>query len=204
MRLFFGFPIADGTRNTIRQAAEDLEQRSPAVRLVPRENYHVTLHFLGEVSDSDIETCRDTLAAAVERSREPIVLNDLRIGSFPRSARRAPRVVTFAASECPAALSHLHKELGRSLEAEVKSANSGRGFLMRGGRLIPHVTIAYVKKRATTAALRLLPADIAELAAGLEPIGPVELKRLVLYQSTLTPNGSIYHELASASLSRKG
>ncbi len=200
MRLFFGLPIDDKARKQIREAAASLGKQSPAVRLVRPENYHVTLHFLGEVPDSAVDACRSQMADAAGIVSGAIVLPSLTIGSFPRSTRRPPRVVHFAAPDCPAPLDRLHRRLGQSLETVLNDINNGRGFSIRGGAFIAHVTIAYVKKRAEKNDLRLLPADIAELAATLEPVGPVSLGRLVLYQSTLTPNGSVYGELASVEL----
>jgi RNA 2',3'-cyclic 3'-phosphodiesterase len=99
VRLFFAaFPLLE-VRRRIESAAIELDL-SPDARLVPPENYHLTLAFAGEVSNAQAAALRS--AGAAVRSAAFDVRLDL-YEYWPKSA-----VVAAAASEPPAALGELH------------------------------------------------------------------------------------------------
>ncbi len=51
MRLFIGVPLPDGLREKVFEIARELDRQG--IKLVPKENLHITLSFLGEVGDVD-------------------------------------------------------------------------------------------------------------------------------------------------------
>ena len=79
MRLFFAIPLPPDILREVSRARVALEQFGAKGRFVPRENYHITLHFLGET---------DALADATDALREtvrdirPFVLRLQDYGSF--------------------------------------------------------------------------------------------------------------------------
>jgi RNA 2',3'-cyclic 3'-phosphodiesterase len=109
LRLFFAlWPDAD-TRARLADAAAAL-RLTGGVRLVPQQNYHLTLAFLGAVSGSQMAVLQ-------------------RIGGAQRAAActitmdayeywREPRAVVTAAREPPAALVELWMHLRRDLEQQ--------------------------------------------------------------------------------------
>jgi RNA 2',3'-cyclic 3'-phosphodiesterase len=125
MRLFFALLPDSQVRHTITTAAHALELGA-ASALVPPENYHVTLAFVGEVPASQI----------------PALLN---IGAAQRSAKFAirfdayeywptPKVVVVAARECPQSLEGLWQRLQTDL--------ARHDLAPEHQHLRPHVTLA--------------------------------------------------------------
>ncbi len=53
MRLFVAVDIPDGILDRVCEAAKSLE--GPNVKIIPRENLHITLAFLGEMKQEDAE-----------------------------------------------------------------------------------------------------------------------------------------------------
>jgi RNA 2',3'-cyclic 3'-phosphodiesterase len=124
VRLFFAaFPDGE-TRRLIASAAAEVVLGEEA-RLVPRENYHITLAFVGEVSNAQ---------AASLRSVGPLEVPafTVRFDTYEHWVRS--EVVVFAASECPRALHDLQCKLRGEL-AHHDLAPDPRPFH-------PHVTIA--------------------------------------------------------------
>ncbi len=51
MRLFIAIPLPPDITRALAAARVALEAHGATGRFVPRENYHITLHFLGETDD---------------------------------------------------------------------------------------------------------------------------------------------------------
>ena len=56
VRLFIGILLPRAVRDSVAESARLLEQHCAAGRFVPRENYHLTLAFLGEQPEGALET----------------------------------------------------------------------------------------------------------------------------------------------------
>jgi RNA 2',3'-cyclic 3'-phosphodiesterase len=124
MRLFFAaFPDRE-TRRLIASAAASLMLGDDA-RLVPCENYHITLAFVGEVSNSQ---------AALLRTIVPLEVPAFTVRFDTCEHWLRSEVVVLAASECPPALHDLQCKLRGEL-AHHDLASDPRPFH-------PHVTIA--------------------------------------------------------------
>lgn len=102
MRLFFAaFPIQE-TRRRIASAAVEIGLPK-AARLVPLENYHMTLAFVGEVS-RELAVALRAIGAAVRCPPFQVC--------FDACERwQKPEIVVAVASEPPAALLQLHGAL---------------------------------------------------------------------------------------------
>jgi 2'-5' RNA ligase len=107
MRLFFALWPDAGVRSLIADAAAGLRW-SGAARPVPRENYHLTLAFVGEVPSSSLAVLQQ-----IGRSqREPACT----ISLDAYEHWREPRVVVAVARETPAALTLLSTRLRAALQ----------------------------------------------------------------------------------------
>jgi RNA 2',3'-cyclic 3'-phosphodiesterase len=124
MRLFFAAFPDDETRRLIASAATALALADGAC-LVPCENYHITLAFVGEVSNSQ---------AASLRTIGPLEVPafTVRFDTYEHWLRSA--VVVLTASACPPALRELQCKLRGEL-ARHEFASDPRPF-------DPHITIA--------------------------------------------------------------
>jgi 2'-5' RNA ligase len=156
--------------------------RRGGVLWVPVENAHLTLKFLGEVEEG--------LAADVGRALAPVAAAgasfDLAFGGagcFPND--RAPKVIWIGvAAGAPETV---------RLAAAVEDALAQLGFPREERPFRAHLTIGRVKdaaaaRAATRAKLETLNDFQTEAA---------RVAALVLYQSTLTPHGSVYGSVAA-------
>lgn len=127
MRLFIAIPLPPDVRRAVADTAIRLKKRGGAGRFVPEENYHITLHFIGESS---------ALAEAVEairtaaRDARPFLLRLTDYGAFASGGGRTGYV---GVSDETGELSRLYETLEQALW--------DRGFVKNRARLLPHVTI---------------------------------------------------------------
>lgn len=127
MRLFIAIPIPPDVVRAVDAARAALESYGAFGRFVPRENYHVTLHFLGETDD--LMGATEALREAV-RDIRPFVLRLGDYGSFKTDGSHTG----FVSVSCDGG------EL-QSLYESLESALWERGFSKNRGRLTPHVTL---------------------------------------------------------------
>lgn len=127
MRLFIAIPLPPDIRRAVAQAARALRERGAAGRFVLEENYHVTLHFLGE---------QGALAEVVEAMQEamrdarPMLLRLTDYGAFQAGAGRTGYLGVLDEGG----------ELARVYEM-LEQALWDRGFARNRQRLTPHITI---------------------------------------------------------------
>jgi RNA 2',3'-cyclic 3'-phosphodiesterase len=151
----------------------------PGPRWAPREQWHVTLQFLGPVAE---------LAPVVEALRAVGRIPAFRLrlgggGAFP-SLRRG-RVVWIGAVEGAS-------EVG-GLAGAVAAALAPLGYEADRGVYRCHLTVARMREPGNVSAV------VAALGDG--PVGPAfVVSELVLYESRLSPKGSTYTALARVPL----
>lgn len=198
VRLFIAVRLPEPVLDSLvdLQSALAMPVGGDAVRWVNRETMHVTLHFLGE-------TPRDRLSAAVVAVEHaapewktatrpsPIDLGADGVGAFP-SASRA-RVVWAGVRDVTGALGRLHRAIGRGL--------ADAGFQTDHRQFRPHVTLGYVRRRATQAARTALASALVDARrAPPEWTTVFSVTEVSLVRSTLTPAGPVYRDLYSAVL----
>ena len=127
MRLFIAIPLPPDITRALASARVALEAHGATGHFVPRENYHITLHFLGETDA--LKDITDALREAV-RDIQPFVLRLKEYGSFKTDGSHTGFVNVTCDSE----------ELNRLYES-LESALWERGFSKNRGRLTPHVTL---------------------------------------------------------------
>ena len=125
LRMFYALRPDSPTRMQIAAAAQSIVWAG-SVRLVPPENYHLTIAFVGEIGAERLPLLR-RIGADLRAASCTIEFD--RTEYWPK-----PAVVVAAAREIPAALEHcwraLHQDLGR------------HEFQLDPKRLRPHVTLA--------------------------------------------------------------
>lgn len=185
MRLFLGVEIDDTVKAAAVDAAERLRQRlqraAPALRArwVPSEHLHITIWFIGEVTDERRQAIEDALRTPFET---PVF--DLQIGGaglFPPSGR--PRVFWLGLRQGSAAFSELHREVGERL--------TPLGFEPERRSYTAHLTLARVKD-ATGTSSRAIAGVVAGLPA---ECGVSRVSALTLFRSRLSPRGAAYEPL---------
>lgn len=154
-----------------RDAVGDLEER---LRWTPPGKVHLTLKFLGDVTDEELQGLRAALRGVCAQ-HTPFDASLASIGAFP-SERRA-RIVwagTGSGSE----------EL-RALASDVEAAFVPLGFARESRAYVPHATLGRVRGKPVKLGL---PAAVPR-----EP--GFGVTRVALVKSTLLPQGSVYEIL---------
>ena len=179
MRVFVALDIPDEVRRAIANLIRRLEKTCRGARWVRPESIHVTLKFIGEASDEQVERIRESLAGV--RSATQVEINFRGTGFFPSANR--PRVF-WAGIEASSNLAELAAETERRME-KLGIARESRPFK-------PHLTLA--RFDSTEGVSKLVAAVAAE---GSLEFGRGSWREFHLYQSQLKPGGAVYTRLAT-------
>ena len=185
MRLFAAIDIEPQVQNRIKhiqqQLKRDLNLSGKEVKWVCPEQIHLTLKFLGEVSDSTItQVCDVIMRTAAACESFDLRIQDL--GVFGRPAR-----VVWAGCQVPPELIKLQTQLENEFE-KIGWDKENRPFA-------GHLTICRVKSAAAGRKL----ADAVK-AYPDEFLGAVLVDQVVLYESRLSRTGPEYNAVCTASL----
>jgi RNA 2',3'-cyclic 3'-phosphodiesterase len=194
MRLFVALDIDESIRARIARFLDGVREFAPDARWVRPESLHVTLKFIGEKPEDDVEKIKQALAAI---SGDAFELNFRGYGFFPGA--RAPRVF-WIGSEGGSKLT--------SLAATVDQSLAQLGIPKEEHRFNAHLTLARggggsVPPRGGTGDSRnrsfhRLQQKLDALAA--PEFGTMAAREFFLYRSQLSPGGSKYTKLAGFAL----
>jgi len=123
-RFFFALWPSDQVRQSIVEEISSLPLQSKG-RVITPNNLHVTLHFVGQVTEST-KDCMHTAAQSVDA--EAFQLNMDKFGHFPKS-----KIFWMGAQSSPSQINQLHQKLG----AAIKDC----GFNPDTRQFSPHVTL---------------------------------------------------------------
>jgi RNA 2',3'-cyclic 3'-phosphodiesterase len=153
MRLFVGIDLPGEIKDGLAALIELLRRGAPEAKWVPRDNLHLTIAFLGEVSEERVTAIEGALrAAATGKSAIDTALAGL--GAFP-SARRA-RVVWAGLDDAAGRMA--------ALASDVSTALGPAGFEPEKRTWTAHLTLARLRTPADVSALlseRVAPASFA-------------------------------------------
>jgi len=186
MRTFIAIEISDEIRNALAQTQSHLKYSGADVKWVDPGNIHLTLKFLGEITE---EKCEKVKAALDEiaKSFGPFEISIKDIGAFPKL--EYPRVIWIG-------LDKGAKE-STELAAKVDDALSKLGFAKESRPFAAHLTIGRVRSSKNKEVLK------DKITSYELPVTSYEtIISLILFHSTLTPRGSIYTRLHEARFAR--
>jgi 2'-5' RNA ligase len=168
MRLFIGLAPPAAALDDLDAACAPLRQGREDLRWTSRELWHITLAFLGEVSEDRL----DRLVPRLERAARRHLVFSLSLagaGAFPSQAR---------ANVLWSGLSGDRKALGElAMSVSAGARRAGAPAPDEGRRYRPHVTLARCR----------MPADVRSIVAGLSGYqGPAwAVEEIYLIRSTL-------------------
>lgn len=171
MRLFVAADLPPAVCRSLAERGRVLEA-SGGWRGLDAATIHVTLAFLGEHPEEDVEP----IAAVLAPAWEPV--GGLGLGEELRLPARRPRVAAIAIDDPRYALAALQAGVAGGLAAAGLHAPERRAFL-------PHATVA--RRRGVLAGTPPAPAR--------DP-GCFGIAHLTLYASRLSPRGAAYDVLA--------
>ncbi|WP_435005681.1 RNA 2',3'-cyclic phosphodiesterase [Tundrisphaera lichenicola] len=185
-RTFIALPIPTVQRTRLGRLQGLIAPEIPNAHWVEPSLFHLTLAFLGDVPDVDLaRLCKAVSEASSEF--DPITLNLQSLGAFPNPER--PRVVWVG-------IPGPDLDALTNLQEAVAGAAAEAGYPPDDDRFHPHVTLGRIKsKRGQEIEISRLIPHYRSWAAGLFTSSEV-----VVYASTLTPEGPSYMPLARAPL----
>ncbi|MEM0351074.1 MAG: RNA 2',3'-cyclic phosphodiesterase [Archaeoglobaceae archaeon] len=172
MRLFVAVDMDEGVKKNL----EPLLSRLSAIqglKVVEKENLHITLMFLGEVEESRIEKLKEALTRV---KFSPFKIHLKKVGRFPEKGD--VRVIWVGIE---------NEDEIRELAEKVYSELKKLGF-KRDKDFVAHVTVARVKKRN-----KEIDSVIREFED--KDFGEMLVKDFRLKQSILKPTGPIYKDV---------
>jgi 2'-5' RNA ligase len=190
MRVFFGIELPEDVKAATGEIAADLRSRvaratpRAAIRWVDPENLHVTLWFIGEVSEERLETL--TQATGTPYATPAFRLELSGLATFPPTG--SPRVLWVGITAGMPQLQALYAELSLRL--------SPLGFEPERRPYSPHLTIARIRDIRRRDAVSLRQA----LDAGHVPL-IAEIAAVTLFRSHLSSKGARYQPLVRVPLS---
>ncbi|MBW2974177.1 RNA 2',3'-cyclic phosphodiesterase [Candidatus Woesearchaeota archaeon] len=175
MRLFTAIEIPESIKNSLAKVQDKIDSRAARIRLVDKSQMHITLKFLGKVSEEKAEGIKERLKQVKVK---PFCLILDKVGFFPNE--NYIRVVWAGIRES--------EELIK-IQEDVEDALREFGF-KKDYKFHPHITLARVK----------LVDDRDKFIESLKKIKlekeRIDVKDFRLVKSTLTPKGPVYEDIA--------
>jgi RNA 2',3'-cyclic 3'-phosphodiesterase len=185
LRLFVAIEIDPPTRSAVADVILRVQKRLRAdVKWVVPENLHITLQFIGHVEET--VAARIVAALSPPIGVPPFAMRVAGLGAFPPHG--GPRVI-WCRTEAPhAAMTALHAEVVRRMHEAARIEPESRPFQA-------HLTIGRYRTAGRAADRRALEG----IEAGV--LGIVQVDRVTLFESRLSPRGPTYAPLAWTALS---
>ncbi len=176
MRLFIGLDIPQTVVRSLEHLLDDLR---PTVQInwSPPANLHITTKFIGQWPEERLDEMKAALATVPGRT--PIEVQIRRVGFFPNP--HSPRVF-WCGIEAPGL---------EALAADTDRETARLGVEPENRPFSPHLTLARIKERLNLQPLREKIASLPSL-----DFGRFSADRFFLYESRLSPKGSVYTKQA--------
>jgi 2'-5' RNA ligase len=184
MRLFIAIEIPDGTKQEMAKAQEQLRRSGADAGWTRPEGTHLTLKFLGEVPEAQVEEVKMALAKTVE-GKGGFRLEVAGVGVFPNA--RNPRVAWIGVSG----------DLGKlaALQASVEDAMTEIGFEREERDFTPHLTLGRIKYIRSHDAWQKALDGIKDIR-----LPGFDVTAVSLMKSELKRTGAVYTEIAKIEL----
>ena len=182
IRLFIALPISEEIRKRCEALEEIGRQKASSIRWVAPEQIHLTLFFLGW-TDPALQPKIETQIQEAAREATPFSIQVTGLGVFPKPS--APRVFWVGLSSEPALL---------ALQQSLSTRMAALGFPMETRPYRPHLTLGRIKGPVPEAFTRWVIEG-----SGLQ-IGRGEMDTVMLMESRMKPEGSVYTPLFTTTL----
>lgn len=183
IRAFIAIGIDSRLRDGLTAAQHELKKSNARVAWVKPENIHLTLKFLGEIPPKKLKETQD-IFPILTQGIHPFAITLTDLGVFPSPQR--PQVLWAGLS----GVSELIL-LAQRIETELAPL----GFKKERREFTAHLTLGRVRSPHNRDTLAQKIQDY-RLPEGLDQT----VDHITLFQSTLTPQGSIYQPLTTAFL----
>jgi 2'-5' RNA ligase len=191
MRTFIAIDLNNENKALLAKLQAELKHAQADIKWVDPDNIHLTLKFLGEVTEEYIGKVKESLDKATAGSK-PFELSLSGIGAFPNL--NYARVIWVGVEK--------GKKETEEIAKKIEEALCGLGFPKEGRPFAAHLTIGRVRSGKNKEALRDKITDCPCLAGrqGLLIADCQKVSSITLYQSQLTPQGPFYTPLHKVTL----
>ena len=179
IRCFFAIELPGELKARLHQFIADLKTRADGVKWVKSDSLHITLKFMGNLPERQVDTLITALISKPVRV-SPFEVRIAEFGAFPN--HRRPRVFWLGVESLPRQPLY---SLFRQLEARLEPL----GYEKESRRFAPHLTMGRVKSGQTF--------DTLWQWTRAHPFEPFRFSvdSFVLMQSILKPGGAEYKQL---------
>lgn len=189
-RLFLAIDLDEPCRNALERLIDQLGRCIDADKSVSRgrvkwvepRNLHLTVRFLGATAESQLHEIQASLGQPLAARSFDMWFD--RLGVFP--ARGAPRAIWVGASAGAAEAEHVQQELERRLIA-VGVPSECRPFRV-------HLTVGRFRSSGRSSDRRAIRGWV------MEPVGPLLVDHVTLYESHLSTGAPSYVTLVRVPL----
>ncbi|MCH5157337.1 MAG: RNA 2',3'-cyclic phosphodiesterase [Clostridiales bacterium] len=176
MRVFVALDLPQKTKDNLERSSNQFAEHSNGGNFVPKENFHITLHFLGNVAASDLIYIQSAMDAVKDMPAPEIAVTQF--------VMQRSNDIVWAKLKQNADLVALHDTLGEKLE--------NNGFEVEHRAFRAHITL--IRKKSFT-----LP--WTEVVKNVKVYNmPFVATNVVLYESVFGENGVTYRELYKVTL----
>ena len=183
IRAFIAVDLDDPVIEKVCNVVEILKPRITEIRWLRKENLHLTLKFLGNIAESQVEPITAALRHPLGLF-SPCTISAKGLGVFPDFRR--PKILWVG----------LTGDQLVQLAAEIESALMPIGFTPENRAFTPHLTIG--RWREGSRPTKNLRQEIDSLNDF--EFGACAVRQIVLFQSVLKPEGASYSELKTIQL----
>ncbi len=184
IRTFIAIDLPESIPTAIQTIQTDLRSSGFKAKWARPENVHLTLKFLGDVDTHLITKINASIKTSVKEIAS-FRLGGRGLGVFPNSRR--PRVLWMGLFGQIGALLRLQKNIDAQLAL--------LGFAREKRTFTGHLTIARIKGKVPLQQVNRMLTQYETFVTE-----PFIVKKVILFKSQLTPDGSIYTRLGCGSL----
>jgi RNA 2',3'-cyclic 3'-phosphodiesterase len=187
VRIFAAIGVDPEIKAKVLEVQEQLKTAHADVRWVAMENFHLTLHFCGEVNEKQaqdvVQTCR-----GIAFEFQPFVLEIKYLGTFPPFGD--PRLIWTGV------------EKGREEAITLIEATKRHLTLVAGNTekkdITPHLTIGRIKTDKNIAVLTTQLHHMSNLSLGEQVVD-----KILVLESRLGPTGPVYRTLEEITIKKE-
>jgi RNA 2',3'-cyclic 3'-phosphodiesterase len=185
MRAFVAVDLVPELKITLETLIRSVGKGAKGVKWTRPEGMHLTLKFLGSITEAEVESAKILLKDTAGRHR-PFSLDLEGTGTFPPGGRKSVRVLWTGIREAPELL---------ALQKDVEDGFETIGIPREDRAFHPHLTLGRVKSPVG------LDAALHELEKyETTEFGRMTVLRITLFESLLGPGGAEHRILKEADL----
>ncbi|MBI1976480.1 MAG: RNA 2',3'-cyclic phosphodiesterase [Candidatus Omnitrophica bacterium] len=184
IRSFIALDIPDKVKNELSLLVSTLEKTGADVKWVKKENFHLTLKFLGQITEEQVNHVKRILEKISQKQRR-FSFHLSGLGSFPDLRR--PRVLWVGIDR--------GVEMLEVLTEKIESEIAQTGIKGENRLFSPHLTLGRVRS----------PRNLQKLVTCMEQVDfssseEIFPEHVSLYKSILSPKGSVYEVIAESQI----